>query len=550
MVVETTKCRELCRSRRTSVWPVLGLLVMVACSTSATTDRQPNRAEARHGGILRMVTQAPASLDPADVESVYESLPVNQIFDGLVAIDPCLHVTPALAATWSISRDGRTYTFHLRPDVRFHDGMPLDADDVVFTVRRLLEPGRTTRNIAFSYLSVLAGARDYSEGKRPDLPGVRAIDPLTVRIELQRPYLSFLEVLAMDGLRVVPRHVLERAGNAFAQKPVGTGPFKLESWGPAVLRLTANPDYFAGKPYLDRVDIYFLRDDENDAGTERFDRGDVDVVEVPSESLDRLTMDPRARIERYQELSLSFLGISTQSGQLGDVRVRQAIAHAIDRRALVDFAPQIRKYTVGILPPGMPSYSPSMKALAFDPAASRRLLAEAGYPGGRGLRPVKLYNTGRSPAKVQLLDRLRTNLADIGITLEVVDVPWTELSRRTSDHSAPAFLIAWIADLTDPDAFLRSLFESGGSANYFAFSDRASDALLEAGAGEMNPVERARIYRQLEQRILEQAPVVPLYHTVGILALRKGIHGFQPGPLGLASMNLERVWMDGGKVSS
>ena len=170
----------------------------------------PDNPEEEKGGILRMVTEAPLTLDPVDSDSVYESLPLNQIFDGLVDVDPTMHILPALASDWVVSRDGKTYTFKLRPGVRFHDGSLLTVDDVVFTIRRLLEPKNRHRSLAASYLSVIEGADAYSRGRTPELAGVAALDARTVRIRLEHPYGSFLEVLAMDGLKIVPKAVLER----------------------------------------------------------------------------------------------------------------------------------------------------------------------------------------------------------------------------------------------------------------------------------------------------------------------------------------------------
>jgi ABC-type transport system substrate-binding protein len=428
--------------------------------------------------------------------------------------------------------------------VRFHDGTPLTSDDVLFTFRRVLEPGAKKRSTAFSYLAIVSGAVEYSEGKRPDLQGVEAPDPLTVRIRLDRPYISFLNVLTMDGLRVVPRHVVERlGGEAFGRAPVGTGPFRFASWTPKSMRLAAYGDYFAGPPHLDGVEIVFLGVDETDLGAGRFDRNEADIFDVPRELAEKLAGDTRLRVLRYQELSLAFLGFLTGARPLDDVRVRQAAALAVDRDALVKLSPTTRRSAVGILPPGMSGYSPDVKALPHDPPRARLLLAEAGHAGGKGLDPIVLYTSSRGAASRKVQEMIRQDLEEVGLRLDVRLVAWSELSQRVDDHDAPAFVLSWIADLTDPDAFLRTLFKSGDTANYFDFLDEKSDALLEAGARETNPAARARIYREVEKRILEQAPLVPLYHTIAQLAVRRNVHGFEPTPLGLACSNLERVWL-------
>lgn len=532
---------------RTATW-VAGLAILLSvvssCAPSDTAAREaaPVR-EPRQGGVLRLIQEMPEGLDPLVADSVYESLVVNQIFDGLVALDPGLHVVPALASTWTISRDGLTYTFRLRGDVRFQDGTPLTADDVVFTVRRVLDPAHVNASLASPYMTVIAGAAEFGAGRTDELAGVAALDPHTVRIRLERPYLSFLEALAMDGLRVVPRHFVERVGeDQFARHPLGTGPFRLESWDAHRLRLVAHSAYFGGRPHLDAVEIEFDPSSNGDAGVAEFLHGGLDAVEVPADHLDELTAEPEVTVYRYQELSVHFLGMSTTTPPLDDVRVRQAIAHAVDRDALVADAPGTRRQAFGILPPGLPGYSPASKTLAHDPQRARQLLAEAD-PEGHGLRPVELLNVATTPATRRMVEHIRADLAAVGLALEVRQVSWSELERRIDDHTAPAFLLGWIADLGDPDTFLRSLFEPGGAANYFEFEDAETARLLEAGARELNPVERSRIHRETERRILSLAPVVPLHHSIGAFAVHKAVHGLEPGPMGICGVNLEHVWI-------
>ena len=305
--------------------------------------------------------------------------------------------------------------------------------------------------------------------------------------------------------------------------------------------LEANPSHFGDKPLLQRVDIAFYRPMETDAGTSRFGRGEIDVLEVQGEDLARLSADPNVHIRRYQDLNLAFMGISRKHAPFDDLRVRQAIASAVNRERIVGASPLYRRGAIGILPPGMQAYSPEPKALAYDPDKARRLLAEAGYPGGRGLPVVPLY-CGASRASIRATaEMIRADLAAVGVTVEVRQVPWAELSRLVDDQEAPLFLLNWLADLSDPDSFLRSLFESGGSSNYFAYRDEETERLLAEGATETNPVLRARIYRRIEHRILQQAPLVPLYHPVNHLAVRADVLDFTPGPLGVSSVNFGRV---------
>jgi ABC-type transport system substrate-binding protein len=485
-----------------------------------------------------------------DAESVYESLPVHQIFDGLVDIDGSLRIVPSLARTWTVSPDGLSYTFRLREGVRFHDGSPLTADDVVFTIRRLLSPEQGRRNVACAYLDVVQGAPDFSRGRRRDLPGVVAEDPLTIRLTLDRAYPSFFEVLAMDGLRIVPRGAVTRADRDFRRAPVGTGPFRVASWGRDELRLVANEDHFAGPPYLDAVVIGFLQSAEHDSGAGRFRAGDVDVLEAPATEVEALSRDPRVRLLRYPEMSLTFLGLDTTLPYLQDPKVRMAISRALDRGGLGSAVGAVYRPASGILPPGLAGYIPGTEALAHDPGLASRLLAEAGYPEGRGFPTLDVYATANSATAQAVFRGISRDLASVGIRARLRDVRWEEFTRRVDAREAPAFLLTWIADLTDPDAFLRTLFQSGAPANLFGFSDEQTDRLLAQGAQERDPAARGRIYARAEQRLLHLAPLVPLYHTVRVLALRPQVRGLEPGPLGLANVGLESVWIEREEKSS
>jgi ABC-type transport system substrate-binding protein len=258
-----------------------------------------------------------------------------------------------------------------------------------------------------------------------------------------------------------------------------------------------------------------------------------------------LLQDPGVELHRYQDLSLSFMGLNTGMKALADERVRRAIAMAIDRKALAAVAPSNRREAQGILPPGLPGYSPAPKALPFDPQGARRLLAEAGHPNGRGLPRIAFYSAQpANSATAKTNEILKRDLAEIGLTLDIRETTWADLIARIEDDDAPAFQLGWVADLPDPDAFLRTLFEPGGSGNYFLFFDPPTAEALERGASETNPLERARIYRELEKSILDKAPLVPLFHTVGMIASRRTVHGFKPGPLGIGSLDLEHVWVE------
>ncbi len=522
------------------------VLLWTGCSDNGSSALSPRPdLSASRGGVFRIVTEVPASLDPIRSDSVYEGLPVKQLFDGLVELDPSLKVMPGLADTWTISTDGCTYRFHLRDNVTFHDGSKLTAGDVVYTFRRLLRPKNVSSSLGGSYAMAVTGAEEFSSGRTDELSGVRALDDHTVEIELRFPSIYFLEVLSLDGLRIVPENVIREIGDeAFGRTPVGTGPFRMGGWYDDRLELLSNPDYFRGPPFLETVRIEFRNDaDDLDFGVGRFKQGELDMVEPGTSDIPGLMECKGVAIRDFQELSLTFLGLATDNPPLDRLEVRQAIAHAINRDALVEASPEIRRRSIGLVPPGMNAYSPDMKALPYDPDRSRQLLLKAGYGPGNPLPPIVLLNVGRSTVALEAIASIRQDLEDVGVRLDVRQVSWTEQGEEIAVRKAPMFLLTWIADLPDPDVFLRGLFESGGSSNCFAFEDDEVTRLLDLGIRELNPLKRSQIYRSLERRILSQAPVVPLYHTSGLLSHRKEVHGLEPGPLGVSYLSLEKVWI-------
>lgn len=532
---------------------VVASLVAVALSLATACGGPPSAAEPLvptpvHGGTLRMAQQAPRTLDPLQAATVYESLPANHIFDTLIDLDPSLNLAPGLADTWTVSPDGLTFALHVRPGVRFHHGETLTAADVVFSIRRHLSPDRPLESLAYPYLLAIRGARAFSRGERADVPGLVAHDDETVLILLERRSPAFLEVLALDSMAIVPERRFRELGAAsFARAPSGTGPFRLDHWRSDGLRLAAFREHWAGAPLLEAVEVGFLADDEHDNGAARFLAGQIDVLEPPTDAIEALRADPEVDVRVYQELSLSFLGLNAARPPLDRDFVRQAIAMAIDRRALVDDSPALRRMAVGVLPPGMAGYSPDDKTLPIDPAGARRLLAQHGHPDGIGLPPIVLETASRNDAVSRIVARITDDLASIGLRVVVRDVTWNELGEGLQRGTTAAFLLGWVADLSHPDGFVRPLVESDGAANFFAYVDDETDELLRRGVVERNPVDFARTYRQLERRVLSRAPLVPLYHTRGVVAVRHHVVGFEPGPLGTAKVPLQRVWLrDGG----
>ena len=527
--------------------PLTAALGAVGCEpvTRGGVESTPGR---QVGGTLRLQQIVPPSLDPYLSDSVHSALPINQIFDTLVARDPSLNLRPSLAQSWTIDRAGRVFRFQLRRDVQFQDGSPFTADDVVFTLRRLLLPREGRHSFAFPYLLDIEGAREFADGQADTVRGISRLDRWTVEIRLHRSNPAFLSVLAMDGAAIVSRAVVEAIGDvAFGRDPIGTGPFRIERWSGDRLVLVRNPDYFRGAPLLERVEVLFTGEDDPQAQVEALLNGDLHLVQPSQASLSRLDSTADVTLHRYQELTLSFLGIKTHAAPLSDPLLRRAIALAVDRERLVADAPLVRRDAVGVLPPGIVGFSVDPKAYPHDPQRSRLLLAEAGFPGGEGLPVFDLYAPIDSNGKQSPATRIQQDLNAIGLRVEIRTVDWPTLIDFAESDRHGLFLLAWIADHGDPDAFLRPLFAAQGSSNYFHYSDASTELLLRRVWDERNSLERRQLYEALERRVLEMAPIVPLYHTRGVVAMRPEVRDLRPGPLGLTSLELESVWLFSGE---
>jgi ABC-type transport system substrate-binding protein len=543
----------LFRPTRRSAPVLLALTVSWAAGTgcmrkadSTVVEHDPATDPAM-GGAFHLMCEAPGTLDPSRIDDVYESCIINQLYDGLLEFDSHLNPVPAIAREWSVSRDGREYRFVLRDDVRFHNGRPVVAEDFVWSFTRIFDPARDDHGIGGDYLRKIDGVREYSAGEAERISGLTAVDDTILLIRLESPYSSFLSALAMDHTKVVCREALEGREAEHDEHPIGTGPFLWDRVADAedhpVIVLKRNIDYFRGPAWLDEIHFHVPHDYNLDRGAAALLDGTLTMCDMPGSMKGIFEADPRFRLIRRPELSFSFIGINVTKPPFADVRVRRAVAHAIDRERILAVDPVGRIPAVGILPPGMFGYSPESKSLDHDPDLARSLLAEAGYPDGEGLPPVVHWQADRGEVGRTADAVLREDLGAVGIDVEFRYIEWDEFSRKLDAHDLESFGLTWVADVPDPDSFLASLFVTSGVYNLFRYSNSTVDSLLVQGAEMRGSIDRAKIYRRAERIILNDAPVVPLFHIANNFAVRAEVRDLQITPFGLGNLALERVWL-------
>jgi oligopeptide transport system substrate-binding protein len=517
------------------------LLLAVALAAPA---RAPAPAP-RRGGTFRAVLGAdPPTLDPAQASDTTSSAVLRQIFDGLLELDEHLVPQPALAERYTISPDGRVYTFHLRRGVKFQNGREVTAADVKYSFERA---ARGKRPWVFEKI---VGAQALVRGRAKEIAGIRVVDPFTVEVRLEKPFAPFLHLMAYDAAAVVPRDEVEKRGASFASHPVGTGAFRFVSWRrDDQVVLERFPDHFRGPAYLDRV-VFRVIPAEITRFNE-FRAGELDVSDIPTGQCQAAKRDrglgPSVAV--WPTLGTHGVRFNVERPPFDDVRLRRAIAHAIDPTIIVERLLEGCVHPAqGILPPALPGYSPAIKRLAFDRPRARALLAEAGHPGGRGLPPLPFhFNT--SDANQRIAEVLQAQLKEVGLTLELRRLDWAAHIKLVDDGSAGFFRQGWIADYPDPENFLSVLFHSrnvGAAGNTSRYRNPKVDRLLDEADAMPSGPARFRRYHEVEQIVIDDAVWISLYHYASRALIRPTVHGLERSPLSSAPeflAPLRKVWL-------
>jgi ABC-type transport system substrate-binding protein len=487
----------------------------------------------------------PATLDPARIKDIYSRTVSQQIFDGLVQFDRTLSITPALADYWKASRDGLTWTFVLRKGVKFHHGRDVTADDVVFSLTRLLDP-RINSGAADLFLGI-AGVKEFRAGRASRVAGLEALDRHTVRVSLTETLAPFVSTLAVGHAKIVPRDLVERDGERFGSRPVGTGPFRFVRWerGREIV-LAANPDYYEGPPRLSGLVFRIFPGNEADVMYQEFERGALEDAPVPTSDYQRAITGQRHVYVRRPMISIRWYGLNTRLKPLDDRRVRQALMHAIDRAALLRNVYSGRyEMARGVLPPGTQGFNPRLAGPAYDPGRARELLAEAGYPGARGLPRIEMWSSVKRQEIVRQHDEVRKYWAAIGVLTDIhYETDWPVFARLLDAGALPVFLHGWYADVPDPDNFLFKLFHSRSLQNFFGYSNPIVDDLLARARAERDALQRIELYRKAEELIVADVPVIPLLHHTYERLFQPYVRDVEVNGLGDPYIPLRKIWLD------
>ena len=478
----------------------------------------------------------PPTLDPHLTTDATSARIIVEVFGGLVTIDPDLNIVADLAESWDISDDGRVYTFHLRPDAKFHDGKPVTADDVLWSLERATNP-LTESPVADQYLGDIVGVKDKLAGEDTTISGVRFIDELTIEITIDEAKSYFLAKLTYPTGFVLDRDNVEANPRSWFREPNGTGPFRLEEYVVGeTLVLSRNEDFHLGPPKLEEVEFILS------GGTSllMYENNEIHVAGVGLADLDRLN-DPSNDL--YSELktapasfSVNYIGLNVNEPPLDDVKVRQALNLAIDKEEIASIVlGDLVRPADGILPPDFPGYAEEIRGYEFDPTRARQLLEESKYGGDlENLPPITITTPGSFGANVSLDMEVILQMweRNLGITAEFQQTEFATFLKDLHKGRFQMFDIGWIADYPDPENFLDILFHSQSTNNHTHYSNPEVDELLVQARVETDTTRRYSLYNQVEQMILDDAPWVPLWFDgESKLLVKPNVHDFLLPPL-------------------
>lgn len=498
-----------------------------------------------------------ATLDPAFAKSQATMWVAHQLYNTLVETDSNLNIVPLLAKSWEVSDNRLLYTFHLRNDIYFHDnaafpggkGKKMTAGDIVYSLSRIVDKATAS-----------SGAWIFNN--RVVSNGFTALNDSTFQLRLIRPFHPILGILSMQYCSIVPREVVEKYGKDFRSHPCGTGPFQFHLWeeGQALV-LYKNQHYFEkdehGKqlPYLDAVKISFL--DSRSTEFLAFQQGQLSFVNDidPSFKDEVLTKNGELRkdwqqkiiLNKHPYLNTEYLGILVdeknsfvRNSSLHLKSVRQAINSSIDRQKLMMYMRNSigTAATGGIVPAGLPSKNTEMvKGYTYNPAKARQLLKDAGFENGKGLPLITLLTI---PIYADIGSFVAKQLEETGIKVQVEVVQKSLLLEQTAKSKAPFFRGSWIADYPDAENYMAMFYSKNPAPpNYTQYKNPAFDLLYEKALLENNDSIRYDLYRQMDQMVMHDAPVVPLFYDMAIHLANRNVKNFKPNALN--QLELRRV---------
>lgn len=503
-----------------------------AANPTAAAAAAPAASTPQKGGSLTVAYKDDlATLDPA-IGYDWTNWPAEKlVFDGLLDYDSGTTIQPRIAESLpEVNTDATQYTFHLRKGVKFSNGRELTADDVVYSITRVLDP--KTGSPGSGFFVGIQGAQEFIDGKATSVAGIKAVDPSTVQFTLSAPDVTFLNKMALNFAFIVPKEEVDKAGENFGHAPVGTGPYTLTEWKSGEsLTFARNPNYFfESLPYLDKITIQVGV--APDVALLRLEKGDIDLMGDPPPGADwaRISADPawKDRLEKQPQVSTVYIAINTTAKPFDNVKVRQALNHAIDKQRIVQLLNGRATAANQVLPPLMPGYDNSYTGYEYNPDKAKQLLTEAGMASGFETS-MECISVDPQP---KLCESFQQDLAKVGIKLAINTLAAPNVIDDAGNGKPPLTWsggLGWIQDYPDPDDFYGPILgcdsNVAGGWNWPRYCNETVHSKSKELLAMTDRNARLAAYAPFFKSIMDDAPWVPVINGEYDIAHSARLHG-------------------------
>ena len=528
----------------------LMLLALFSCGSSETPTETigksssvaPSLADENNQGkprdnVFRMNFSDPPTFDPALVTDTTSASIIVEIFSGLVTLNKNLEIVPDLAESWDVSEDGKVYTFNLRDGIKFSNGDSVTAQDFKWSIERAANPETGSLN-AEVYLGDIVGVKEVIEsgGAITDVIGVKDIDKKTLEITIDQPKTYFLAKLTYPTAFVLSKKYIEKNGESWIDKPVGTGPFVLSEYQIGqTLKIKRNDLYWDEKAKVDGIIMNLA----GGVSMAMYENDEIDITGVGLADLERVKNpnDPLNKdlVNVPPQFSISYIGFNVNMPPFDDENFRKALTYAVDKEIIADkIYSGLTEPAYTIIPPGFPGYSPTVTGLKHDPELAKEFLAKSKYsdPSTRPRIIITIPGTGGSPGldTEVISDMWKETL---GIEVEIQQVEWAtylqDMNRKRLQVWAGS---GWQADYADPQDFIDVLFYSDSDVNHGNYSNSEVDKLILEARTDLDNNRRYILYNEAEQIIINEAAIMPLwFDTEGFALVKPWVKGYQFTPI-------------------
>jgi peptide/nickel transport system substrate-binding protein len=485
-------------------------------------------ASAQPAGTLVVgLVAEPVNLDPAQVTDLNSNRVGRRIVETLVTFpDESTQIVPGLAESWTISKDGLRYTFKLRKGIAFHDGAPLDAEAVKFSIERQINPEHPFNKLGkYPFANYFFG----------NVKAVEVVDPSTVEFVLKEPRASFLAILTAGAASIVSPTAVKKLGVDYALQPVGTGPFRYVAWdrGQRVV-LEKNATYWKYPVKVERVIYRPIVEDQ--ARLTELLTGALDlIVGTPPDFVAQLENNPKVTLLRQVGAHVWYLGINNQKKPFDDKRVRQALNYAVNKEAIVrDVLKGTGSMSVGPVLPGTWGAAAGLKPYPYDPERAKKLLAEAGYAGGFTTSMWVPESGSGMQSPVAMATVMQSNLKAVGVNVTLQTFEWGAFIAKLRSKEQELFALSWMAGNEDPDMVMYPLLHSSqwtpGGPNRALYKNDTFDALLHQARLTTDQAKRAELYRQAQRILADDPPWIFVDHEIQTAVHSKRVQGFKLHP--------------------